>query len=129
VSLLRHHAPTTADERLYAHDELGRLLKSIGAATQETMFSYDRTDLNFQVKDPRNYLYGYSYDSLARLVQETNEAGAEVTVTRNGQDDVTSNVDSRAITTGVKETLPFIIESKTRKWNPTLSASRDNGLQ
>ena len=42
------------------YDELGRLLKSIGASSQETLFSYDRTDLNTQVKDPRNNLYGFS---------------------------------------------------------------------
>jgi YD repeat-containing protein len=63
------------------------------------VFSYDRTDLNVQVKDPRNNLYGYSYDSVARLVQETDQAGAQVNVTRNGQDDVTSYVDPRSITT------------------------------
>ena len=45
------------------YDELGRLLKSIGASAQETLFYYDRTDLTTQVKDPRNNLFGYSYDA------------------------------------------------------------------
>ena len=81
------------------YDELGRLLKSIGASSQETLFSYDRTDLNTQVKDPRNNLYGYSYDSLTRLIRTTDEEAAEVNVTRNGQDDVTAYQDPRGITT------------------------------
>jgi YD repeat-containing protein len=81
------------------YDELGRLLKSIGAAAQETAFSYDRTDLTTQVKDPRNNLYGYSYDALQRLVRTTDEVGAQVNVTRNGQDDVTAYQDPRSITT------------------------------
>jgi YD repeat-containing protein len=45
-----------------AYDELGRLMQSIGAATQTTTLSYDRTDLQVRTKDPRNNLYGYSLD-------------------------------------------------------------------
>ena len=58
-----------------AYDELGRLLQSIGAAAQTTVFSYDRTDLNVQVKDPRNNLYGLSYDALSRLIHRQDQAG------------------------------------------------------
>ncbi len=50
----------------YVYDELGRLIKSIGASSQETVYSYDRTDLRTQIKDPRKNLYGYAYDSLQR---------------------------------------------------------------
>ncbi len=37
-----------------------------------------------RVKNPRSNLYGYAYDSLQRLVQTTNEDGAVVNVTRDG---------------------------------------------
>ncbi|MDE2384366.1 MAG: RHS repeat protein [Alphaproteobacteria bacterium] len=81
------------------YDELGRLLKSIGAATQTTVYSYDRTDNLTQTKDPRSNLYGYAYDSVNRLVQTKNEENATVNLTRNGQDKVTAYQDPRAITT------------------------------
>jgi YD repeat-containing protein len=55
--------------------------------------------LTTQVKDPRNNLYGYSYDALQRLVRTTDQVGAEVNVTRNGQGDVTAYQDPRSITT------------------------------
>jgi RHS repeat-associated protein len=81
------------------YDELGRLLKSIGAATQTTTHSYDRTDLEVQVKDPRNNLYSYAYDSLTRLIRETDQEGSQVNLTRNGQDEVTAYADPRSLTT------------------------------
>ena len=81
------------------YDELGRLLKSIGAATQTSTFSYDRTDNLTQVKDPRSNLYGLAYDGLNRLVQSKNEENATVTVARNTLDAVTSYQDPRTITT------------------------------
>jgi YD repeat-containing protein len=52
-----------------------------------------------QVKDPRNNLYGYSYDALQRLIHTMDQAGGEVTVTRNAEDVITSYKDDRFITT------------------------------
>jgi YD repeat-containing protein len=82
-----------------AYDELGRVLRSVGAANQTTTYAYDRTDLNTGVTDPRNNLYSYAYDSLQRLIRETNEENAPVNVTRNGQNDVVAYADPRTITT------------------------------
>jgi RHS repeat-associated protein len=81
------------------YDELGRLLTSVGAAAQTTKMSYDRTDLRAQVKDPRNNLFSYGYDSLQRLVTMTDQETKTVTLTRNGQNDVTAYQDPRTITT------------------------------
>ena len=55
-STIKTSANVITKQMSMAYDELGRLLRSIGAATQTTTFSYDRTDLNVQVKDPRNNL-------------------------------------------------------------------------
>jgi YD repeat-containing protein len=82
-----------------AYDELGRVLRQVGAATQTTTLSYDRTDNLTQVKDPRNNLYGLSYDGLNRLVQTTDQQSAQVKVTRDGQDEVVAYADPRSITT------------------------------
>jgi YD repeat-containing protein len=62
-------------------------------------FSYDRTDLSVQMKDPRNNLHGQTYDALARVIRTTNPEGAQVNLTRNGQDDVVAYADPRSITT------------------------------
>ncbi len=98
-SSVKSSANAVTKQMTMTYDELGRMLKSIGAAAQETAYSYDRTDLTTQLKDPRNNLYGYSYDGLQRLVRTTDQVGAQVNVTRNGQDDVTAYQDPRSITT------------------------------
>ncbi|MFT3673511.1 MAG: RHS repeat-associated core domain-containing protein [Aestuariivirga sp.] len=90
---------TITRQMTMAYDELGRLMKSIGASSQETVYSYDRTDLRIQIKDPRTNLYGYAYDSLQRLIRETNQESAQVNLTRNGRDDITAYQDPRTITT------------------------------
>ena len=99
-STLKSSAATITKQMTMAYDELGRLMQSIGAASQTTTYSYDRTDLNKQVKDPRNNLYASAYDSLQRLVSTTDQEAKTITLTRNGQDEVTAYVDPRSITTG-----------------------------
>jgi YD repeat-containing protein len=71
----------------------------IGAASQTTTHSYDRTDLEVQVKDPRNNLYASAYDALSRLIRETDQGGAQVNLTRDGQDEVTAYADPRSLST------------------------------
>ena len=75
------------------------ILKVIRSSIFPTTFSYDRTDLQVQTKDPRNNLYGYAYDALQRLIHTQDQAGGEVTVTRDSQDNVASYKDDRTITT------------------------------
>jgi YD repeat-containing protein len=63
-STIKSSSNVITKQMTMAYDELGRLLRQVGAATQTTTFSYDRTDLNVQVKDPRNNLYSYAYDAM-----------------------------------------------------------------
>ena len=99
TSTVKSSSAVITKQMSFVYDEIGRLLKSIGAASQTTTLAYDRTDLNTQVTDPRSNLYGYAYDGLSRLVQTKNEENAVVTVTPNAQDKVTSYQDPRLITT------------------------------
>ena len=111
------------------YDELGRLLQSIGAAAQTTVFSYDRMDLNVQVKDPRNNLYGYSYDSLQRLIRTIDQAGGEVTVTRDGQDQISSYKDDRLITTSyVRNGFGEVIQEVSPDAGTTTYTRDERGL-
>jgi RHS repeat-associated protein len=80
-------------------DELGRLMRSIGAASQTTVLGYDRTDNLTTVTDPRSNLYTFAYDALQRLIRETDQENAEVNYTRDPQDNVTAYTDPRSIAT------------------------------
>jgi YD repeat-containing protein len=107
-------------------DELGRLMRSIGAASQQTSYGYDRTDKLVQVTDPRSNLYSpplararcvrrskrstgpfrrararraSPYDALSRLFRETDQESAQINRTRNAQDDVVAYSDPRSLAT------------------------------
>ena len=80
-------------------DELGRLMRSIGAAGQQTLFSYDRTDNLTAVKDPRGGLFAFAYDGLQRLAATTDQTNAGITLTRDASDEVTAYRDPRGLTT------------------------------
>ena len=125
-STIKSSSAVITKQMTMAYDELGRLLKSIGAATQTTTYSYDRTDLTTQVKDPRNNLYGMAYDSLQRLVSTTDQETKTITLTRNGQDDVTGYQDPRAITTSyVRNGFGEVIQEASPDAGTTVYNARD----
>ncbi len=80
-------------------DELGRLLTFVGAGTQTWTHAYDRTDNRVQVTDPRSNLYRWAFDPLNRLIRETDEDNAQVNLTLNGKDEVTTYSDPRSLAT------------------------------
>jgi YD repeat-containing protein len=84
-------------------DELGRMLKSIGATGQATSYAYDRTDLLKTVTDPRSTVFSYAYDALQRLISETGDVGGTAQSTvgygRDSQDNIATYTDPRAIAT------------------------------
>jgi RHS repeat-associated protein len=90
---------STAYQRTKMFDELGRLIRSIGAGSQTHSFSYDRASNLTTVKDPRSNVFSYGFDALNRVIQEVDEDGATVNFTRNGQDDITAYKDARNLTT------------------------------
>src|SRR5262245_3149897 len=80
-------------------DELGRLLAFVGAAGQTWTYGYDRTDNRVAVADPRSNVHQWAFDSLNRLMRETDEENAQVNLARNGKDEVTAYADPRALVT------------------------------
>ena len=92
---------TTAFQKTQTFDELGRIIKSVGAvpANSQYQFGYDKTSNLTSVTDPRSGVFGYAFDSLNRLLSETDESSATVTLTRNGKDKITAYKDPRNLST------------------------------
>jgi RHS repeat-associated protein len=80
-------------------DELGRLLKFIGASSQTWVHAYDKTDNRVSVTDPRSNVFGWTFDSLNRLISTKDEDSYVVTLTRNGKDEITNYSDPRSLST------------------------------
>ena len=68
----------------FVYDELGRVLRAIGAASQTSEYGYDRNDNQVSMEDPRGGLYAYGFDALNRLVNETDpDSGVTATALRS----------------------------------------------
>lgn len=80
-------------------DELGRLLTFVGSATQSWTHAYDKTNNRVSVTDPRSHVFRWAFDSVNRLISTTDEDSGAVTLTRNGQDQVTNYRDPRSLST------------------------------
>ncbi|MCD0419633.1 DUF6531 domain-containing protein [Rubrivivax sp. JA1024] len=80
-------------------DELGRLLRFIGASNQTWTHGYDKTGNRVSVTDPRSNIFGWSYDSVNRLISTSDEDSNVVTLTRNGKDEITNFRDPRSLNT------------------------------
>ena len=110
-------------------DELGRLMRSIGAAGQQTLFRYDRTDNLTQVQDPRGGLFGYAYDGLQNLASLTDQTGGSVKLARDGQGEISAYSDPRGITTSyVRNGFGEIIQESGPDIGTTVIARDERGL-
>jgi YD repeat-containing protein len=90
---------TITFQQTQTFDELGRLLRHIGAANQTTAFAYEKNDNLKTVTDPRSGVYSYAYDSLNRLIRETDQENAQVNYTLDGQGQVATYADPRNLQT------------------------------
>ena len=80
-------------------DELGRLLRELGAAGQITAHGYDKDDNRTSTLDPRGKLYGYAFDALNRLSSETDPLSAQIVYAKDAADNLVSVTDPRSLTT------------------------------
>jgi YD repeat-containing protein len=74
-------------------DELGRLLRLIGASAQDWTHAWDKADNLVEVEDPRGNLFSYAYDGLNRLVEIVDEDGSETHATLTDRGDVETHAD------------------------------------
>ncbi|WP_338522030.1 RHS repeat-associated core domain-containing protein [Pseudomonas batumici] len=83
----------------WVYDELGRLLRSVGAAGQTNSMRYDLNDNPALHTNPRNNSNNRAYDPLDRLAQSTNALNGITKYEYDAQDNLTQVKDPREVTT------------------------------
>ena len=101
--IVAHSIKTAANvvalQQSQTFDELGRLMRTIGAAGQAALHSYDRTDLLKTVTDARGTPFAWAYDGLQRLISETGNSAVTVSYGLDAQGQLATYTDPRAIAT------------------------------
>ena len=82
-----------------AFDELGRLLRDVGAVAQSTAYGYDRNDNLTSLTDPLSHATAFAYDALDRLVRQTDALAGETDRAWDSRDGLASLADARDVTT------------------------------
>ncbi|MEX2648141.1 MAG: hypothetical protein WD673_03910, partial [Alphaproteobacteria bacterium] len=82
-----------------AYDELGRLLRNIGAASQTWTYAYDLDGNLTGITDPLNKAWSRAFDALDRLKQVTDPLTGVASTTYDARDNVTSVTDQRGLAT------------------------------
>ncbi|WP_082936827.1 RHS repeat-associated core domain-containing protein [Pseudomonas citronellolis] len=86
-------------QQQWVYDELGRLLRSVGAAGQTHRYRYDLNDNPTGRTNPRQYASTQAFDALDRLVSHTDALDGVTQLTYDAQDNLTQVSDPRGVTT------------------------------
>ncbi|MNQ55489.1 putative deoxyribonuclease RhsC [compost metagenome] len=76
-------------QQTWVYDELGRLLRSIGAQSQTQQYGYDLNDNPTLSTNPKQHSTASSYDALNRLVSSTDPLNGVTGLAYDGQDNLT----------------------------------------
>ncbi|WP_220812374.1 RHS repeat-associated core domain-containing protein [Pseudomonas paralcaligenes] len=96
---LKDTSSTLTQQQTWVYDELGRLLRSIGAAGQTRQYGYDLNDNPTLSKTPRQHSTTSSYDALDRLVSSTDPRNGNTALAYDAQDNLTRVTDPRGVIT------------------------------
>jgi RHS repeat-associated protein len=88
-----------AQQSTWVYDELGRLLRSVGAAGQTNAYQYDLNDNPTVSTNPKLHSNTKAYDGLNRLVSSVDPLNGVTNLTYNSQDKITQVQDPRGVTT------------------------------
>jgi RHS repeat-associated protein len=97
--VIRRADTSIAFNQTQTFDELGRLLRHIGAYSQTTLFGYDKTDNLTSATDPRSKVYVSAFDSVNRLIRETDPEMSQVNYTLDARGVTTAYTDPRGLAT------------------------------
>ena len=86
-------------QQQWVYDELGRLLRSVGAAGQTHRYRYDLNDNPTGRTNPRQYASTQAFDALDRLVSHADALDGVTQLTYDAQDNLTQVSDPRGVTT------------------------------
>ena len=81
------------------YDELGRLLRNIGAGNQTTIYAYDKNDNVTSITDPLSGVTAQAYDALDRLISSTDPATKVTAYGYDNRDHLTAVTDARSVQT------------------------------
>jgi len=82
-----------------AYDELGRLLRAIGASSQTWSYAYDKLDNPVQVTDARSKVYGATFDALNRVIVQTDPESHTLHYAYDAGDALNDHKDGRNLET------------------------------
>ncbi len=86
-------------QQSWVYDELGRLLRAVGAHGQTRQYGYDLNDNLAVGTTPKQHSTTNSYDALDRLVTSTDPLNGVTTLGYDAQDNLTQVSDPRGVTT------------------------------
>ncbi|MFR0690919.1 RHS repeat-associated core domain-containing protein [Enterobacterales bacterium AE_CKDN230030158-1A_HGKHYDSX7] len=96
---LKDATGTLKQQQTWVYDELGRLLRSVGASTQTDHYQYDLNDNPTGHTNPRQFSSTSGFDALDRLVSQTDALNGVTQLGYDAQDNLTQVQDPRGITT------------------------------
>lgn len=96
---LKDASATLTQQQTWVYDELGRLLRAIGAQNQIQQYGYDLNDNPTLSTTPKQHSTNSSYDALNRLVSSTDPRNGVTALAYDGQDNVTRVTDPRGVVT------------------------------
>ncbi|MGY8820875.1 MAG: RHS repeat-associated core domain-containing protein [Pseudomonadales bacterium] len=86
-------------QQTWVYDELGRLLRAVGAQGQTQQYGYDLNDNLAAGVTPKQHSTTNSYDALDRLVTSTDPLNGVTGLGYDAQDNLTQVSDPRGVTT------------------------------
>ncbi|QQS12097.1 MAG: RHS repeat protein [Rhodospirillales bacterium] len=112
ATVVKESGGTVRRQMTAAFDELGRLMRSIGAAGQTTAYAYDRLSRNTGEVDPLSRTTTSTFDALGRLSRVADPAGGQTRLTYDKRDNPLTITDSRGlVTTNVFDGFDNLIQT------------------
>lgn len=96
---LKDGSSNLTQQQSWVYDELGRLLRSVGAVGQTSQYGYDLNDNPTRHTNPKQDSTNSSYDALDRLVSSTDPLNGVTGMAYDGQDNLTRITDPRGVVT------------------------------
>lgn len=96
---LKDAGGSLSQQQTWVYDELGRLLRSVGAGGQTSAYQYDLNDNPVASTNPKQHSHTQAYDALDRLVSNTDPLNGVTALAYDAQDNLTQVQDPRGVTT------------------------------